>query len=97
MTDIFVVTFFDGRKTGKPEGMQLGSVRGTCLHGILHSAKARVELLVPVDNRNILYSTQESDIIIDPLDKFADHLQKSCGLDYERLRNMIFGTNTLLS
>mmetsp|Transcript_31392 Transcript_31392/g.36111 ORF Transcript_31392/g.36111 Transcript_31392/m.36111 type:complete len:354 (-) Transcript_31392:105-1166(-) len=79
---------------GKPEGMQLGSVRGTCLHGILHSAKARVELLVPVDNRNTLYSPQESDIIIDPLDKFADHLQKSCGLDYERLRNMIFGTNT---
>ena len=80
---------------GKPEGMVLGRVKGTYLHGILRSADARVELLVPTDDRNSFDSIQVSDTVgdPDPIDKLAEQLQKNCGLDHDRLRNMIFGTN----
>lgn len=82
---------------GKPEGMLLGRVKGTCLHGILRSADARVELLVPTDDRNSFDSIQVSDTVgdPDPIDKLAEQLQKNCGLDHDKLRNMIFGTNSL--
>ncbi|MGK3735987.1 MAG: cobyric acid synthase [Bacillariaceae sp.] len=80
---------------GKPEGMVLGRVKGTHLHGILRSADARVELLVPTDDINSFDSIQASDAVgdPDPIDKLAEQLQKNCGLDHDGLRNMIFGTN----
>ena len=73
--------------------MLLGRVRGTYLHGILRSSKARVELLVPKGDRKRFHpilAESANATIKDPLDKFANHLQ-TCGLDHNRLQNMIFG------
>jgi cobyric acid synthase len=72
---------------GKPEGMRLGHVCGTYLHGILRSEEARVELLVP--NKQDFPSLPDKPIE-DPLDKFARHVA-SCGLDYKKLQSMIYG------
>jgi adenosylcobyric acid synthase len=71
---------------GKPEGMQLGRVRGTYLHGILRSEKARVELLVPNKNDFPLLKTRIP--VVDPLDKFANHVS-SCGLDSNTLSRLV--------
>ena len=76
--------------TGKPEGMRLGGVQGTCLHGILRSAKARVELLVPSQDRKAFQSILAETTEEDPLDKFAHHLENS-GLNYDALRKIVFG------
>ena len=76
---------------GKPEGMVLGRVKGTCLHGILRSAKARVELLVPQDKKNSLHSMEDSTSGDSTLDKFSNHLLQNCGLDHEMLLDMIRG------
>lgn len=75
-------------ENGKPEGMRLGNVVGTYLHGILRSEKARVELLVP--NKREFPSLKSSPTSEDHLDKFARHIE-SCGLDYKKLRGMIDG------
>lgn len=72
--------------SGKPEGMQLGHVRGTYLHGILRSAKARTELLVP--NKKDFPSLKTNVPVVDSLDKFASHLS-SCGLDFQNLSNLV--------
>ena len=77
---------------GKSEGMVLGRVRGTCLHGILRSAKARVELLVPRENN--FHSMQGTTNCDSTLDKFSHHL-KNCGLDQEMLLGMIRSTQIL--
>jgi cobyric acid synthase len=71
---------------GKPEGMRLGNVYGTYLHGILRSEKARVELLVP--DKDAFPSLKNPQPVEDPLDKFAQHLE-SCGLTFQRLQDMI--------
>lgn len=73
---------------GQPEGMRLGNVQGTYLHGILRSDKARVELLVP--NKKVFPSLKTSSKVEDPLDRFAQHLE-SCGLDYRTLQKMMYG------
>ena len=76
--------------------MLLGRVKGTCIHGILRSAKVRLELLVPKEDRRRFRSTLlESPrvFIEDPLDNLANHLQSS-GLNHERLRKMIFAEDT---
>jgi adenosylcobyric acid synthase len=73
---------------GQPEGMRLGNVQGTYLHGILRSEKARVELLVP--NKKDFPSLKTAPKAEDPLDRFAQHLE-SCGLDYKTLQSMIYG------
>eukprot|EP00536_Pseudo-nitzschia_multiseries_P013544 jgi/Psemu1/320475/estExt_fgenesh1_pm.C_5850002 len=91
---------------GKPEGMLLGRVKGTYIHGMLRSAKARLELLVPKEDRKryrSLRSDSSSDsytnvnvnvaAVEDPLEALANHLQ-SCGLDHNRLRSMIFTKDT---
>ena len=75
---------------GKPEGMRLGRVHGTYLHGILRSAKARVELLAPFPDRKQFHSISEDFIAEDPLDKIANHLQTCGGLDYDALLQVIF-------
>jgi len=80
-------------QNGKPEGMLLGRVKGTCIHGILRSASVRLELLVPKEDRKRFRSTllESSRVSIDdPLDYLANNLQFS-GLNHERLRKMIFG------
>lgn len=70
---------------GTPEGMSAHRVRGTYLHGILWSADARVELLVPdISEFPVLRTTQ----VQDPLDRLAHHLE-SCGLNFETLLGMI--------
>ncbi|KAL3910326.1 MAG: hypothetical protein SGILL_007736 [Bacillariaceae sp.] len=74
---------------GRPEGMRLGTVKGTYLHGILQSAKARVELLVP--DPKVFPSLKSDTPVEDPLDRFANHLE-SCGLDYKKICSMIFGS-----
>ncbi len=75
---------------GKPEGMRLGRVQGTYLHGILRSAKARVELLTSVSDRKQFHSILVEDVMPeDPLDKLAKHLQ-TCGLDHDTLRKIVF-------
>jgi adenosylcobyric acid synthase len=73
---------------GRPEGMRLGSVKGTYLHGILRSAKARVELLVA--NPKFFPSLKNAETVEEPLDRLANHLE-SCGLDCNVLNSMIFG------
>lgn len=73
---------------GRPEGMRLGTVKGTYLHGILRSAKARIELLVP--HPKAFPSLKKGTAVEDPLDKFANHLE-CCGLNYKTLHDMIFG------
>jgi adenosylcobyric acid synthase len=70
---------------GKPEGMGSGRVKGTYLHGILRSAEARVELLVPNPKDFPLLKKMKEQ---DPLDRFAEHLE-SCGLDFETVKGMI--------
>lgn len=69
---------------GKPEGMGSGKVKGTYLHGILRSAEARVQLLVP--NPKDFPGLKKK--VKDPLDRVAEHLA-SCGLDFETLKGMI--------
>ena len=71
---------------GKPEGMQLGRVRGTYVHGILRSEKARVELLVP-NKKDFPILKKLKHKVTDPLDKFANHLS-SCGLDIKTLSSL---------
>ena len=73
--------------------MRLGRVQGTYLHGILRSSKARVELLVPIQDRKQFRSVLAGDTTSDPLDKFAKHLE-TCGLDYDALRKMAFGKSS---
>ena len=46
----------------------------TYLHGILRSAKARVELLAPFPDRKQFHSILEDFTTEDPLDKFAKPL-----------------------
>jgi adenosylcobyric acid synthase len=74
-------------ENGKPEGMRLGTVYGTYLHGLFRSEKARVELLV--SNKEDFPSMKHSKASEDPIDRFASHVA-SCGLTCERLRNMIY-------
>ena len=69
--------------------MRLGQVHGTYLQGILRSAKARVELLVPSMDREEFHSVLEESAAEDPLDKFANHLE-SCGLGYDTLQDLVF-------
>ncbi len=73
-------------ENGEPEGMRLGTVYGTYLHGIFRSKDARLELLVP--NIKDFPSLKTSMVLEDPLDKFANHVA-SCGLDYQRLQGML--------
>jgi adenosylcobyric acid synthase len=75
-------------ENGKPEGMRLGTVCGTYLHGIFRSEKARVELLVP--NKKNFPALKHAKALEDRLDQFADHVA-SCGLSYEKLWSMILG------
>ncbi len=70
---------------GKPEGICASRVCGTYMHGILWSADARVELLVP--NKSEFPSLAEVKVQ-DPLDRLAQHLE-SCGLDFATLSQMI--------
>ena len=79
---------------GQPEGMQLGHVKGTYLYGILSSSEARIELLVPLKDRHSVIDIRDADSIIDPLDKMANYLQNTSGLDYKRLKSIISDTNT---
>jgi len=79
-----------GYGNGKPEGMRLGRIKGTCVHGILRSAKARVELLVPAEDRKKFHSILAGDATKDPIEKLANQLE-TCGLDHARLRKMVFG------
>lgn len=79
---------------GQPEGMQLGHVKGTYLYGILSSSEARIELLVPLKDRHSVIDIRDADSIIDPLDKMANYLQDTSGLDYKRLKSIISDTNT---
>jgi adenosylcobyric acid synthase len=74
-------------ENGKPEGMRLGKVCGTYLHGIFRSEEARVELLVP--NKKNFPALKYSKTLEDPLDRFAHHVA-SCGLSYEGLCSMMF-------
>ena len=69
--------------------MRLGHVHGTYVQGILRSAKARVELLVPKLDRKEFHSILEESTAEDALDKFANHLE-SCGLDYYTVQEMVF-------
>ena len=70
---------------GKPEGMGAGRAKGTYVHGVLWSAEARVELLVPErKDFPVLKDAQ----VQDPLDRLADHLE-SCGLDFNTLQAML--------
>ena len=75
--------------TGRPEGMQLGRIQGTAFHGILRSAQARVELLVPDPDKE-RFSSILAVKVDDPLDRLASQIEK-CGMDYTTLQNMIFG------
>jgi len=75
-------------ENGKPEGMKLDRVHGTYLHGILRSAKARVELLTSSSDRT-QFQLEDFTNIVDPLDKLANHLQ-NCGLDDRTLRKIVF-------
>ena len=70
--------------------MRLGTVKGTYVHGILRSARARVELLV--SDPKAFPSLKVSTRVEDPLDRIANHLE-SCGLDYKTIRSMIFGNH----
>jgi adenosylcobyric acid synthase len=74
------------------EGMRLGNVCGTYLHGILAKRRVRRALLLGAD---ILHDTdnhkKEDDDEpeeVDSLDLFANHLA-DCGLDFETVSNMI--------
>lgn len=78
-------------ENGKPEGMRLGMVCGTYLHGIFRSEKARVELLIP--NKKHFPSLKQTKEIEDPLDRFANHVSM-CGLNYDRLQEMIHRSET---
>ena len=78
---------------GKPEGMRLGRVQGTYLHGILRSEKARVELLVPAQDRKQFRSILQGDTAKNSFDKFANHLETS-GLDHDKLKEIVFGKTT---
>lgn len=69
--------------------MRLGHVHGTYIQGILRSARARVELLVPDLDRKKFHSILEESTAEDALDKFANHLE-FCGLDYYTLQEMVF-------
>ena len=81
-----LLVFDDGRE----EGMVLGNLKGTYLHGILQSPQARVELLVPEKEAfPLLLSSQElEESQDDPLNKLAAHLE-NCGLTYERIKDML--------
>mmetsp|Transcript_6827 Transcript_6827/g.19757 ORF Transcript_6827/g.19757 Transcript_6827/m.19757 type:complete len:344 (-) Transcript_6827:318-1349(-) len=81
---------------GKPEGMLLGRVKGTYIHGMLRSARARLELLVPSEDRKrfrSILSERAVDATEDPLDVLANHFSTN-GLDHDRLLNMIFTKDT---
>ena len=71
-------------ESGRPEGMSCGKIKGTYLHGLLRTPKARVDLLVP--EREKFPNLVED--ILDPLDRLAKHLE-SCGLDHDTLVKMI--------
>eukprot|EP00980_Cylindrotheca_fusiformis_P015075 scaffold4157_cov136-Cylindrotheca_fusiformis.AAC.25 len=73
--------------SGRPEGMVSGNVKGTYVHGVLRSSKARAELLIP-DRKQFPVVSDESEDTLDPLDRLASHLE-DCGLTYGVLRRMM--------
>ena len=81
---------------GKPEGMRLGRVQGTYLHGILRSEKARVELLVPAQDQSKFCTILREDASEDSFDKFAKCLEAS-GLNHDRLHEIVFGKSAKCS
>jgi adenosylcobyric acid synthase len=74
-------------ESGRPEGMISGNVKGTYVHGILRTSKARVELLIP-DKKEYPGLFEEGEAVVDPLDRLAHHLE-DCGLTYEVLKGML--------
>lgn len=74
-------------ESGRPEGMRSGNIKGTYVHGVLRSSKARVELLLP-DQNEFPGLSKEDKAAIDPLDRLANHLE-NCGLTYEVLKGML--------
>lgn len=74
-------------ESGRPEGMISGNVKGTYVHGILRTSKARVELLIP-DKKEYPGLFKEGEASVDPLDRLAHHLE-DCGLTYEVLKGML--------
>lgn len=81
-----LVTFLDSnecQQLSTKDGTQVGNVRGTYIHGILKTKRARVALLTndSTDDRN----DEEKK---DHIDKFAHHLEQ-CGLDYGRIMKMV--------
>jgi Cobyric acid synthase len=82
-----LVTFLDSdecQQLSTKDGTQVGNVRGTYIHGILETKRARVALLTndSADDRN----DEEKQ---DHIDKFAHHLEQ-CGLDYKRIMKMVW-------
>jgi adenosylcobyric acid synthase len=69
------------------EGIRVGRVCGTYLHGILAKRKVRRALLLGED---VVHDTDKEDEQeeVDSLDLFANHLA-DCGLDFETVSNMI--------
>jgi adenosylcobyric acid synthase len=74
-------------ESGRPEGMISGNVKGTYMHGVLRTTKARVELLIP-DKKEFPGLMKEGESEVDPLDRLAHHLE-DCGLTYEVLNGML--------
>ena len=56
---------------GTTDGMRIGNIRGTYMHGILASPKARVELLVPPNDISFQPLLDINDNSEDPLDRLA--------------------------
>jgi adenosylcobyric acid synthase len=76
-----------GENATDEEGICLGRVCGTYLHGILAKRRVRRSLLLGED---VVHDTDEEDEQeeVDSLDLFANHLA-DCGLDFETVSNMI--------
>jgi len=78
-------------ENGEKEGQSTSFVKGTYLHGVLQSAKAREYLLVPTQKLSeFQMNTSKWHVIenIDPLDRLADHLQQ-CGLSVNVLTSIL--------
>jgi cobyric acid synthase len=69
------------------EGIRVGRVCGTYLHGILAKRRVRRALLL---SEEVVHDTdkEEEQEEVDSLDLFANHLA-DCGLDFETVSNMI--------
>lgn len=80
-----LLTMDDGTK----EGLCLGNVRGTYLHGILRTPEARKLLLTSHMTTSSCFTEDNINLEhVDPLDRLASHLE-ICGLTYGVLSQMI--------